>query len=156
VLKLFLPVLLVVFASYSLTAQSQQPSINDMQGCQAVIEFVEQKLASPPEKYAKEQVNTVLTGLNTYNTYIQSEIVSPGLLTFNGGDQAKANAMQVQIDSYKDSLVSNLNARFPENRLYTDQAMTINQCAQKAVPTGEALNKLKEALQMMVVLAQMG
>lgn len=129
--------------------------INDMQSCQGLIDFVDNKLDSAPAKYAKEDVKKVRRGLKGYNQYIQREIVSPGLLQFNGGDQAKATGMQKQVDAYKQTLVKQFKVRYPQNRLFTDQAIAINNCAKKAVPTGQELEGLKEALNIMIELAKM-
>jgi hypothetical protein len=128
--------------------------INDMQSCQALIDFVDNKLDSGPSNYNKGDVKKVRTGLESYNQYIQREIVSPGLLQFNNGDTTKANQMQKQIDTYKKTLVKQLEARYPQNRLFTDQAIAVNNCAKKAVPSGQELEELKEALNLMVKLAK--
>lgn len=128
--------------------------INDMQSCQALINFVDNKLDSGPSNYDKGDVKKVRTGLESYNQYIQREIVSPGLLQFNNGDTTKANQMQKQIDTYKKTLVKQFEARYPQNRLFTDQAIAVNNCAKKAVPSGQELEELKEALNLMVKLAK--
>jgi len=129
--------------------------INDMQSCQGLIEFIDKKLDSAPSKYEKSHVKKVRKGLEGYNQYIQREIVWPGLLQFNGGDKTKANDMQKQIEAYKQTLVKQLDARYPQNRLFTDQAIAVNNCAKKAVPSGQELEGLKEALTIMVELAKM-
>ena len=67
---------------------------NDVQSCQALIEFIDNKLDSAPSNYPEGDVKKVREGLNTYNQYIQREIVSPGLLQFNGGYKAKANQIK--------------------------------------------------------------
>lgn len=128
--------------------------INDMQSCQALIEFVDNKLDSAPSNYPEGDVKKIREGLNTYNQYIQREIVSPGLLQFNGGDKTKANQMQEQVDTYKKSLVKQFEARYQQNRLFMDQAIAVNNCAKKAVPSGQELEELKEALNIMVKLAK--
>lgn len=110
--------------------------INEMQYCQALIDFVDNKLDLAPSNYAQEDVEKIRKGLGTYNQYIQRQIVSPGLLEFNGGDKGKANQMQKQVDAYKQSLVKKLEARYPKNRLFTDHAIAVNNCAKKAVPSG--------------------
>ena len=128
--------------------------INEMQSCQALIDFVDIKLDSAPSNYDKDDVKKVRKGLGSYNQYIQREIVSPGLLEFNSGDEDKANQMQQQVDTYKTSLVKQLEARYPKNRLFTDHAIAINNCANKSVPSGGELEELKEALNLMVKLAK--
>jgi len=128
--------------------------INEMQSCQAFIDFVGNKLALAPSSYAQKDVRKIRKGLETYNKYIQRQIISPGLLEFNGGDKDKANQMQKQVDTYKQTLVTQLEARYPKNRLFMDHAITVNNCAKKAVPSGEELDELREALNLMVKLAK--
>ena len=130
------------------------PSINDMQSCQALLDFVDEKL-STNSKYSVNDVKTVKNGLNQYNEYIQKEIVTPGLIKFNAGDITKAKAMQKQVDDYKLSLVNAYKKRYVENRMYTDYAIAINNCAKKAVPSGEALENLKASLNTIIKLAKM-
>lgn len=131
------------------------PSINDMQGCQGLLDFVDGKLSSAPSKYPVSDVKAIRLGLKQYNNYIQKEIVSPGLIKFNGGDLSKANAMQKQVDAYKLTLVNAYNTRYHQNRLFIDHAVAVNNCAKKAVPSGLALENLKFALQTMIKLAKM-
>lgn len=131
------------------------PSINDMQGCQALLEFLDDKLSSAPSKYTSANVKTVRKGLSIYNAYIQKEIVTPGLIKFNGGDKSKAKAMQVQVDAYKKTVVQSYEARFPQNRLFMDHAIAVNGCAKQAVPAGNDLQALKDALNTMVELAKL-
>jgi hypothetical protein len=128
---------------------------NDMQVCQGLIDFIDGKLVSPPEKYAASDVKKIRQGLAAYNEYIQSEIVTPELLAFTGGNMAKANAMQKQVNKYKATLASQFEARYPQNRLFTDQAVAVNHCAKKSAPSGHALEALKTALNTMVTLAKL-
>ncbi|MEP2652148.1 MAG: hypothetical protein ABJH06_09135 [Paraglaciecola sp.] len=129
--------------------------VNDMQLCQGVIEFVDKKLKAAPAYYDKADVKTVRKGLEAYDQYIQGEIVAPKLLKFNGGDIEKARVMQKQVDAYKMTVVNQLNTRYPQPNLFTDHAISINDCAKKAVPSGKELDKLKDALNTMVKLAQL-
>lgn len=129
--------------------------INDMQACQALIEFVDNKLNAAPLVYDKEEVENVRKGLKSYNQFIQREIVSPGLLKFNGGDKEKAHQMQKQIDIYKNSLIKQLEMRYPQKRLLMDQVIAMNNCTKKSVPSNKALETLKESLNTMLKLAKM-
>jgi hypothetical protein len=146
---------LAVFAGLSISAHAK-PSINDMQGCQAVIDFMDAKLADAPAKYDASNVKTARKGLKIYNSYIQNDIVSPGLLEFNGGDVAKAKAMQDQVDTYKASLTAALNSKFPQQRIFMDHVVTLNNCAKKAVPSGADLDALKASMNAMVIMAKKG
>lgn len=126
--------------------------INDMQGCQGLLDFLDTKLTSSAPHYKSSDLQTIRIGLKQYNEYIQKEIVTPGLLQFSKGDKTKAKAMQKQVDTYKLGLVEGLNARYPQNRLFTDYAIQVNNCAKKAVPSGEELENLKASLNTLLKL----
>ena len=128
--------------------------INDMQTCQGYIHFIDTKLNSAPTTYSQQDITTIRNGLDAYDAFIQNEIVTPGLLQFNHGDKAKASQMQKQVDDYKQTLVNQLQKRYPQQRLFTDHAIAINNCAKKAVPEGTALEALKGSLHTMVKLAK--
>jgi hypothetical protein len=130
------------------------PSINEMQGCQAVIDFVEIKSTEARSVYSEKDINVVLKGVQAYDVYIQDEIITPGLLQYVGGDNDKAEALQQQVDVYKSGLVESFKKRFPDNRFYTDVAISLNDCAKKAVPSGDALEDLKASLMKIIELAQ--
>ena len=146
---------LAFIAAISVSAHAK-PSINDMQGCQAVIDFVDAKLASAPPQYEAADVKAARKGLKAYNSYIQNDIVSPGLLEFNGGDASKAKAMQTQVDSYKASITAALNSKFPQQRLFMDHVVALNNCAKQAVPKGTDLDALKAGMNAMVTMAKKG
>ena len=129
--------------------------VNDIQGCQGYMDFIDEKLAKAPAKYPEADVKNVIKGLDAYDVYIQNQIVTPGLLKFTGGDKAKADALQKQVDDYKKTLVKNLHKRYPQPRLFMDHAVSINDCAKKAVPSGQALEDLKLALNTIVKLSQL-
>ncbi len=148
--KLIVIALLIVTPRLSLAAGL----INEMQSCQGLIQFINNKLDSAPASYGRQEINTVRKGLDGYNQYIQDEIVTPGLLQFTNGDHARAEAMQKQVDAYKQSVVQQLDARYPDNRLFTDYAVAVNDCAKQAVPAGQSLTDLKNALNTMIELAK--
>jgi hypothetical protein len=150
----------VIGFTLALLAFTTQPSaaarlVNDMQSCQAWIDFINNKLESAPSKYDDDDIIIVREGLDGYNQYIQHEIVSPGLLQFTGGDKSKADDYQNQVDTYKESLVVQLDTRYPQNRLFSDYAIAINNCAKKSVPSGQELEDLKAALNTMLKLAEL-
>lgn len=129
--------------------------INDMQSCQGLIDFIDTKLDSAPSHYSEDKVATVREGLAGYSRYIQSEIITPGLLQATGGDQAKADAFQEQVNAYRSKLSKGFQARFPQERLFMDHAIAVNNCAKMAVPSGQTLEALKDALNTMMELARL-
>jgi hypothetical protein len=154
-MKIKLLLTAVVCLSFGQPAMAK-PSINDMQGCQAVIDFVDAKLDTVGSKYDAVDVEIVRNGLNAYHTYIQVEIVTPGLLEFNGGDKGKADAMQMQVDAYKTTVTNVYATKYPQERLFAHHAVAINECAKKAVPAGADLEALKAALNKIIELAKKG
>lgn len=126
-----------------------------MQSCQGLIQFLQEKIESLPSSNNNgEHIANASKALSIYDNYIQETIVTPGLLQFNSGDKQKAKAMQTQVDAYKNSLVDNLQKRYPEKRLYTDHVISVNECTKKSVPSGNALETLKQGLQSLLYLAK--
>ena len=129
-----------------------KPSINDVQTCQAHLDFVDAKLASV-KKYDKAQVKTVRKGLKSYNDFLQSEHVTPGLMALYGGDKAKVKSTQVQIDAYKKNVVAGLDKRYPQPRVFMDHAISIDACYTKAPMDASGTAVMTEALQTLVALS---
>lgn len=142
-------VLLLIVPQISMAAL-----INNMQGCQGLIEHLDKKLAATSSKYGKSEVAKARSGLAGYNRYIQGEIITPGLLKFNAGDKAKAEAMQEQVDAYKQTVVNQYDQAYPQNRLFMDHAVALNECTKQAVPSGQALADLKETMTLMLAFAR--
>lgn len=127
----------------SFQTSAAKPSINDMQTCQGIINFVILKLEKLPSKYDKADIEVVQKGLSTYNKYIQNTFVSPSLLKFSKGNQNQANALQKQVDVYKEKVVKSYQNQYPYNKLSKGFVESLNKCTQKAVPTGDDLDTLK-------------
>ncbi|KLN59236.1 hypothetical protein WH96_18680 [Kiloniella spongiae] len=131
-----------------------EPSINNMQGCQALIDFIDAKLEQA--SYGSSDIAKVRDGLDVYNSYIQNEIITPGLLKFSNGDQGKASKLQEQVDVYKHTVVNAYNQKYPQNRIFMDHVVALNNCTQQAIPQGADLQTLKSSMETMITLAQSG
>jgi hypothetical protein len=70
-------------------------SINDMQGCQVYLDFVDNKLDDLKDVYSAEDISTIRSGLSNYNQHIQRTIITPGLLEFTGNDAQKVSETQL-------------------------------------------------------------
>ena len=150
--SLFLTSLLV--GASSMTAQAKM-SVNQAQTCQAILDFTIERVESV-SKYDKASVKTVTTGLRAYESFLQTEHVTPGLLEFTKGDQKAAADYQTQIDTYKGQLVAGLKAKHPQDRIFTDQAVSIDGCYTSAPMGDDKLQMMTDAVQGIVSLAQQG
>ena len=143
-------IVLIAVTLLSFQVSAARPSINDMQTCQGLIDFVSLKLEGLPLTYNKADVEIAQKGLDAYNKYIQSTFISPGLLTFSQGDKNKAEALQEQVNIYKVKVVKSYENQYPYNKLSKGFIKSLNECTQKAVPNGHDLNMLKNAFIKMV------
>ena len=153
ILNYKLPILILasIILLYSQISHAR-PSINDMQTCQGLIDFITLKLENLPSKYDKDDVEIAQKGLSTYNKYIQNTFVTPGLLKFSNGNQKKADTLQKQVDVYKESVVKSYQNQYPYNKISRGFVESLNQCTQKAVPAGNDLDTLKASFIKMVEL----
>jgi hypothetical protein len=131
-------------------------SINDMQGCQAYLDFVDTKLDDLNDTYSADVLSTIRSGLGNYNQHIQRTIITPGLLEFTGNDVQKANETQLQIDAYKRHVTESLKHKYQDDKLLSDYAVVLNDCAKKAMPEGKVQQELKTALELIVSLVKQG
>lgn len=125
-----------------------------MQGCQAINQFVIDKFERGDFPNSDGKADTVVNGLKIYNKYIQQQIITPGLLKFSGGDTAKADAMQKQVDQYKVRLALSHEKTYPTNIVVHDILYAINDCTKKAVPKGKELEALKASMTILIGLAK--
>lgn len=146
--------LVIFMQSILISSLYAKPSINDMQSCQGVIDFINQKIDFASSKYSKKDVEIVHKGLNQYSDYLQSEVVTPGLLKHNGGDIKKSNDMQKEINKYRGLIVKELNGKYPTKRLYMDHIVMVNNCVKMVAPAGTTLNNLKTAFNTMIQLSK--
>lgn len=130
-------------------------SVNKAQECQAVLEFTIERVKSV-KKYDKADVKTVVKGLKAYEAFLQTDLVNPGLLEFTGGDKKAAAEYQKQIDTYKAQLVTAFKAKHPQDRIFTDQAVAINNCYTAAPMGDDKLQMMTDSVQGIVALAQQG
>jgi len=130
-------------------------NVNQAQECQAVLDFTIERVESV-KKYDTADVKTVTKGLRAYNAFLQSEHVTPGLLEFTQGDKAAAADFQKQIDVYKAKIVQSLKAKHPQERIFTDQAVAINNCYNSAPMGDDKLKMMTDSVQGLVALAKQG
>ena len=137
------------------TSVTAKPSINDAQQCQAVIDFTIARIGGV-DKYDAEKVATITAGLTQYEAFLQSDHIDPGLLAFTGNDAAKAAEFQTQIDAYKAQIVTALNAKHPQPRIFTDQAVAIDNCYTAAPMDAAGTEVMTTTLQTLLALAMQG
>ncbi|MGR0279164.1 hypothetical protein ACUM5Y_08940 [Marinomonas dokdonensis] len=131
------------------------PSLNEMQECQAVLDFVVGKTSDMASVYPEQDLQAVREGLVAYNDFIQQDIMTPGLLAYSNNDAEKAATLQQQIDAYKTSVTAGLSTRYSQQTLITDYAVVINGCAKKALPPSSSdVALLKRSLETIIQLAQ--
>lgn len=138
----------------SLNAHAKM-SVNKAQECQAVLDFTIERVESV-KKYDTTDVKTVTKGLRAYNAFLQTQHVTPGLLEFTKGDKAAAADYQKQIDAYKAKIVQGLKAKHPQERIFTDQAVAINNCYTSAPMGDDKLQMMTDAVQSLVALSKQG
>lgn len=142
----------LLIGSATLSAHAKM-SINQAQECQAVLDFTIERVESV-KKYDSAAVKTVVQGLRAYEAFLQNDHVTPGLLEFTKGDKAAAAEYQKQIDAYKSQIVTGLKAKHPQNQIFADQAVTINNCYTAAPMGDDKLQMMTDSVQGIVALAQ--
>ena len=151
-IKSLISVSLLAAGCMAMTAEAKA-SVNDVQLCQAQLEFIDSKLASI-KKYNSADVKKIRKAMSEYNTFLQAEHIKPGLLAYTGGDKAKADMFQAQIDTFKSNQVTAMHKRYHQDQIFGDQALSVNECYKKAPMSSDKTPMMKDALETMVKLAQ--
>lgn len=148
---LFFLVSLLCSPSWLLAAN---PSINELNSCFALVDFVDSKLDEFAGNYAKEDVLAVHAGLSAYGGFLQNDMIKPKLLNMYGGNEAQAKLMQALFDRQKASFYKTLNGRYTEKKLFTEYAAGINDCrANVGIPPAIA-KTLNTAINTMIKMAR--
>ncbi len=130
------------------------PSINELNSCLALVEFVDIKLDNFADHYATEDMAAVHRGLSAYKNYLQNDIITPKLLSMYGGNESQAKLMQTLFDRQKATFFKHLNERYSEKKLFTEYAAAINDCTANTRINPEVVKPLNKALDKMIVMAR--
>jgi len=144
----------LLIGAASLSAQAKM-NVNQAQECQALLDFTIERVESV-QKYDAAKVEVVAKGLRAYEAFLQNDYVTPGLLEFTNGDQKAATDYQKQIDVYKSQIINGLKAKHPQNRIFTDQAVAINNCYTAAPMGNDKLQMMTDSVKGLVALAKQG
>lgn len=130
------------------------PSINELNSCLALVEFVDNKIDKFAEHYAPADMVIVHNGLSAYKNYLQHDLITPKLLSMYGGNKAQTKLMQRLFDRQKTTFFKHLNERYSERKLFTEYAAAINDCTSNARIRPEVAKPLNIALDKMMVMAR--
>ena len=130
------------------------PSINKLNTCVALVEFVDSKLDDYADHYSSEDMAVVHRGLSAYRSFLQDDVVTPKLLSMYGGNAVQAKLMQTLFDRQKKTFASHLNERYTEKKLFTDYAAAINDCTAYTRIKPEVVKSLNTALDRMILMGR--
>ncbi|MBT0586999.1 hypothetical protein [Alteromonas oceanisediminis] len=130
------------------------PSINEMQTCQGLLDYLYEKTQSTNLIYAPSDKEIIAKGLQQYDDFIQETFITPGLQSFVESTDTQVSTLQAQIDDYKVSLVEQLRLQYAEEKFVMNEVVSLNNCTKKAVPSGNALGDLKQAMERMIALVK--
>lgn len=130
------------------------PSINELNSCLALVEFVDTKLDNFSDHHSSEDMVIVHRGLSGYRNFLQDDVITPKLLSMYGGNEAQAKLMQKLFDRQKNTFFKHLNERYSEKKLFTEYAAAINDCTAYTRIRAEVAKPLNIALDKMIVMAR--
>lgn len=130
------------------------PSINELNSCLALVEFVDIKLDNFADHYAAEDMVIVHSGLSAYKNHLQNDVIPPKLLSMYGGNESQAKLMQRLFDRQKETFFKHLSERYSEKKLFTEYAAAINDCTENTRIRPEVAKPLNTALDKMIVMAR--
>lgn len=148
--------LLFVFGllSASLSWSAKAPSINELNSCLALVDFVDIKLDEFADHYSANDMFVVHKGLAAYSQFLQQEVITPKLVGMYGGNHTQAKLMQKLFDRQRKSFLQSLNDRYSEQKLLTEYAASINDCRAKTRIKADTAKALDRAITAMIRMAR--
>jgi hypothetical protein len=129
-------------------------SINELNSCRALVDFVDIKLDEFAVHYAAEDIALVHQGLSAYSEFLQHDVITPKLLNMYGGNVDQAKLMQKLFERQKVTFFRHLNERYSEKKLFTEYAAAINNCTANTRIKPEVAKALNTSLNVMIKLAR--
>ncbi|WP_409418880.1 hypothetical protein ACJ3XJ_16625 [Marinomonas sp. RS-M-Aa-14] len=144
---------ILVLLCFPLFAASKA-SINELNSCRALVDFVDVKLDEFAGYYTKEDMALVHKGLLAYSEFLQNDVITPMLLNMYGGNADQAKLMQNLFDRQQVTFFRHLNERYSKRKLFTEYAAAINDCTAKARVRADVAKALNTSLNVMIKLAR--
>ncbi|RBP83955.1 hypothetical protein EBI01_09175 [Marinomonas rhizomae] len=144
----------IISSLCSATLFAANPSINELNSCLALVEFVDSKLDNFTDNYDAEDMTIVHGGLSAYKDFLQIDVITPKLLNLYGGNESQATLMQRLFDRQRATFFRHLNERYSEKKLFTEYAAAINDCTAKTRIRPDAAKRLHAALDKMIIMAR--
>ncbi|MCB5162343.1 hypothetical protein [Marinomonas algarum] len=138
--------LLIIGLLCSSVSYSAGSSINELNSCLALVDFVDIKLSEFSPNYDPQDIAVVHKGLFMYSRFLQDEVITPKLVHMYGGNKTQARLMQKLFDRQRKTFLLHLNERYTEQKLFTEYADSINQCQIRNPVRTEATEALGRAL----------
>lgn len=151
-LKKLLFIVSVLCSSVSLSTAG--PSINQLNSCLALVDFVDIKLNSHTEHYSAADMARVHKGLALYSKFLQEDVITPKLEGMYGGNKTQARLMQKLFDRQRKTFLHHLNERYTEKKLLTDYAASINQCSSNTRLRPDTAKALNTAMNTIIKMAK--
>ncbi|MBR7888225.1 hypothetical protein J9B83_04650 [Marinomonas sp. A79] len=130
------------------------PSINQLNSCLALVDFVDIKLSEFSDHYSQEDMATVHKGLSMYSQFLQNEVITPKLVSMYGGNETQAKVMQKLFDRQRKTFLLHLNERYTEQKLLTEYAASINQCKSNTRIRPDAAKALNNAMNTIIKMVK--
>ena len=102
------------------------PSINEINSCLALVDFVDIKLDESSDQYDAGDMVRIHKGLFAYREFLQHDIITPKLLSMYGGNADRAKLMQRLFERQRKSFFRHLDERYTQKKLLTDYASVIH------------------------------
>lgn len=133
---------------------SANPSINELNSCLALVDFVDTTLDNFSDHYTVDDMAIVHGGLSAYKNHLKNDVITPKLLSMYGGNEMQAKLMQKLFDRQRATFFEHLSERYSEKKLFTEYAAAINDCTANTRIRPEVAKPLNTALDKMIIMAR--
>ncbi|RBO86144.1 hypothetical protein [Marinomonas aquiplantarum] len=126
--------LIVICLLFSPVLMSANGSVNEINTCLALTEFLDEKIALEVEVYSQQQIDDMRKGLNIYAYYLKHTVIKTKLLDMYAGNKVQAQLMWNLFYRQKNTFIKHLSQHYSVNKIPSDYSVALSKCLVKAKP----------------------
>lgn len=129
---------------------SASTTVNAVNSCLALTEFLDAKIASEVDAYSQQQIDDMRKGLNIYAYYLKHTVIKNRLLNMYAGNKAQAQLMWNLFYRQKNTFIKHLSQHYSVTKIPSDYSVALKKCLVKAKPEhSQVAQPIAKTLQLM-------
>ncbi|BFM50024.1 hypothetical protein [Marinomonas sp. THO17] len=142
--------LIILFILCPVFPLSASATVNAVNSCLALTEFLDEKISLEIEAYSQQQIDDMREGLNLYANYLKFNVIREKLLEMYAGNKDQAQLMWNLFFRQKNTFIKHLSQHYSVTKIPSDYSVALKRCLEKAMPEpSQVAQPIAKTLQLM-------